>query len=1166
MLQGTLSYNDEHVGWVRYRVFANDSFDDTKLYIINDDMSDFERYRNATLVLDKGVETFFTQQGKSFTEEEKARRLEELSTYKSARFYDNPFHVVFNQWEKKEGGDSKTRRLDIKKTNKYKTNITNHLFCARVAAIIRYMQIQGQSNYNQGLDLNANPEDHFKTTRQVNIPNLGTITYEMGLIKSLSFTSPYVSMELEEVADNIFDIGIFKELKEKDKYGKILSYTPVVNIGFKLSSDLLGFQYVPEIVKQPTNVFGMYETIEEVIAAHPEKNTAWILGRKYNIVTDETLEATLEKYRNYDGLISFDTETTGLRINFKSRTGEADQLVGVVLSMRPGEGDYFPLQHKRFKNLCGGDHAYFMERYMRPILEGKRLIGHNIKFDWKVAYIYDINANFVYDTMLAFGVTKRYEMESFELSLKALVKNIFGLDMFELSDFVLSADFSKSGVTFADLPYELVRRYAPADGDMTLTLFQFIEKEEILTKYNAHRIFEIEVTFAKALAYSEFFGYHVDTEKIPVMRERIMNAMEQYKAEMFSYAGREFNPNSSVQLAKIMFDDLGIEVIGEKRSTNKEVLTTLSRITDADGNPKYPFVTALKSYRDNEGIHKNFIKKLHLVSTPDGFIFAEMQQLGTDTGRISVKEPNYQSYNDIVKQYIVPRKGFIHFDCDFSQIEYRVLASLAKQENLMKEFDDPDLDYHTYQASRMFNIPYSLVTKSLRSQSKGINFGLPYGMGDESLGFRIFGARTPENTAKAAALRRKFFEGQERIEQFFTRVRNEGVQNGFTSTHWGRRRYYHRGVYSVSEIRRQAGNHVIQGTAADIYKIAVVRMFNRIVKEGWLGKVLLNAFVHDELLMEVHKTINLNYFFKAWREEFQLEIEGFCKLFAGAGIGYSWYEAKKQDLPPQYIDEIINAYDPDEEWDEDLDAYKKRVADGYEEYKIRRIREYITDPLNQGEVIKPVIYSLLVEMVDKAAKEFNKAEDPQNAADEFNDLIQEPLLKLKDGKVVHVCKTLQQYLKVFCEVHGVNFSTINIKSPEDVEVAPAPQVQSASADPFADEFGDEEFELEQYEMSLKDLVDLSGYHVDHNEGHIYLQDRPFWYQGQQVSLIGYLNDVERIFVPHGAYKPFVYDAATNTFVGYDIRVDSYGLSRIMACYEAANMQTRTPFSMRKVTF
>jgi DNA polymerase I-like protein with 3'-5' exonuclease and polymerase domains len=1098
MLHGRLRYNDEHVGTVEYEVYANDNFDGMKLYIINGDLGNYTNYQNATMVFDKAV----GEDG-----------------------------LPYNAYLDAEPSDN--RRLDIKKTNKYKSNITNKDFCLRVSSLLRYMQINGKQNYNQNVD----ETNHFATERIVNVDDLGHVKYEMGIITELHMKGVYVELSLQPTPDNIFDVGIFKELKEKDKYGHKLSNTPIDNVGFKLDTEILGFEYISAIKKENVNLFGMFETIEEVIANNPEKNTSWILDRKYEIVTDDTLEAVMAEFENYDGYIAFDTETTGLKINFKSRSGEADQLVGVVLSKKRGTGYYFPLQHKLFANLCGGDHWYFMEKYMRKLLEGKKIICHNIKFDWKVAYIYDIVVNCVYDTLLAFGVTKRYEEESYKLGMKDLVRNIFGLDMFDLNDFVTGSSFSDSGITFADLPYEIVRRYAPADADMTLSLFEFLETEAILDRYEAKSVFDMEVNFAKCVAYSEFFGYHINVPKIPEMREQIEGGMEKYRALMFELAGKEFNPNSSQQLSKIMYDELGIEQIGEKRTTAKDALKVLMDYTDENGDPKYPFVHALKSYRDHEGIHKNFLKKLHLFSTSDGFIFPEVMQLGTNTGRCSVKEPNYQSYNDAVKKYVVPRPGFMEFDSDFSQIEYRVLASMAQQEGLMLEFEDPDMDYHTYQASRMFSIAYSLVSKALRNQSKGINFGLPYGMGDSSLGTRIFGVRNKETQAKAANLRRKFFQGQEKIQDFFETVRSAGVANGFTSTHFGRRRYYHRGIFSVSEIRRQAGNHVIQGTAADIYKIACNRLFNRIIDEGWLGKVLMNAFVHDELVAEVHESINPYYFLKAWREEFQLVIDGFCKLFAGAGFGKSWYEAKKQDLPPQYINEIIDTWNEDMPWDGNTEKFMQDVKDGYEEYKVRRVKDYCTDPVNQGEIIKPIVYALLVEVTGNIVDAIRKADNSAELLNEYNGLFGSEYIPV-EGKTK--IKLLKDYLMVFCNYYGIDVATMNVKSPDEAAVSSSSN--SAEDEPIA-------FEDDSY--SIEDLISLRGYYRDDFKNIIYFVDKPMQYNGIATTVVNYLFS-KGLFRAEGLFQLAMFDEATRQTTIYNAYMSESDYQILMATYNNLN--------------
>lgn len=1194
MLLGTMIYKDEQYGNLLFDLAGRDSFNDLKLQISIGRTNTLEGERAAMKLFD----------------------LQEDGTLA-------PSHDAIPY----DSAEVRTRRLDIKKTNKFKTTITNRLFATRISALVRYMQTAGKKLYNQQMD------NEFSATRVVDIIELkskqkiGVIHYNMGIITKLECENKFLRIELDTKPDDKFAEGIFKELKEKDKFGRKLYESPISIVGFKLTEEVLGFHYIPEVVKEMPQSFGMYETIEDVIAAHPDKNTAWILDQEYHIVSDDNLEEVMKMFYEHDGMIAYDTETSGLRINFKSRTNEADQLVGVVLSRKPGEGYYFPLQHKLFDNLCNGDHFYFMDKYMRPLLEEKKIICHNLKFDWKVAYIYDINVNCVYDTMLALGVTKRYEEESYALGLKDLTKNIFGRDSFELSDFVMGGSFGDSEIAFWDLPYELVRQYAPADTDNTYALYEFIEKNKILEKYDARKVFEMEITFAKAVAYSEFYGYHIDVERIPELQEKIVGEMERCTQEMYKIAKKEFNPNSPAQLKEIMYDTLGIESVGEKQSTDKETLKTLASRTNPDGSPKYPFVKLLKTYRDNESIYKNFLKKLPEFATTDGYIFPDVLQIGTNTGRVSVKNPNYQSYNDIVKHYVVPRPDFMHFDSDFAQIEQRVLTSYSclmfpnePPLALLKDFDDPDMDYHQYQAARMFNVPYAAVTKSMRQQSKGINFGLPYGMGDESLGTRIFGERNKENTMKAADLRKKFFQGQELIEKFFETVRSDGVREGFTKTQWGRRRYYHKGVFSVNEIRRQAGNHVIQGcchgntlieikdmgvvkikdvaglsllvwngtdwtkgditysgkkrkcivtftngqeficspihkflvganphnsmayvncrdltegtlvainkqselkikdfneniqyievksveitddyidmydvcntddgyyvadgiithnTAADIYKQAVNNMFDRICTEGWLGKVLINGFIHDEMLIEVHKSINPYYFFKAWRREFQVEPKGYCKLFAGAGVGKCWYDAKKLDLPPLYIGEIIDKYHEDMEWDEDIEGFLADIKAEFKVHKTNRIKSYITDEKSQGEIIKPAISSLLGEEMDVILDAVSNDEEKINA---LNEILTESKLEVGGSNKI---KGLQDQLKAFCYYYDIDYSAIDIKSVDDVVV---PKNQEVAEEIFDEDEID--IPIDKEKLFMVGLVS-NGIIVDYETQTVYMAE------------------------------------------------------------------------------
>ena len=840
-------------------------------------------------------------------------------------------------------------RIDV--GSSVKTNAVNTIFAARIGSAVRYaLSVPGRTVLNENGDLLATDKiggNEFKVKYFCSVP-----------------VEVYIKTKFLELSVTKVDsCEVFPKLQEKNKYGDIVSITPISNIAVKKNEEFLGFKPpMKEVDDVPE--WGLRQTIEEVIEANPNKNTSWILNRHYVIVNKNNVDEIIEKFLNYDGLIAFDTETTGLDITFRSAQGNGDTIVGLSLSYKAGEGYYFPLAHKKFENLTD-DIIYFMQTKIRPILEGKKIICHNTAFDWKVGYLYGINTNVVFDTLVAFNCTFRYQYgKGYETGLKALAKNILGLDMFDLEDFVIG-EWGSTEINFSDLPYELVRRYATADADMTLSLYDWLVKNDILNRFNAVRVHDLEVQFAKVVAYSEYWGYRVDMLRLPDMVAKNTEQLKTAEQEMYQLAGHEFNPNSPKQLKEIMYEELGIEKIGGQDSTKAEILKELDKIQNADGTRKYPFVHALLEYRNKEGTNKNFIKKRDEFITPDGFIFPHVFQFGTDTGRVSIKEPNYQSYDKLVKHYIVPREGYVHFDCDYSQIEYRVLASMAQQQNLCDALADPDMDYHTYQASRMFNVPYASVTSALRKQSKGINFGLPYGMEDKSLGKRIFGQATPENTAKAALLRKKYFQGQEKIQQFFEVVRSQGVEKGYTETWLGRRRYYDKQRFDVGSIRRQAGNHVIQGTAADIYKMGVVSMFDMICRNGWLGKVLINAFVHDEILIEIHNSINPYEFLKYWREEYQVKIKGFCQLYAGAGFGENWYVAKSQDLPPGFIQECIDKANT-MEWDGDLEKFLKQCNVDYFDYKVRRVRDYITDSNNDNQVIKPLINALLLEVTSDA--------------------------------------------------------------------------------------------------------------------------------------------------------------------------------------------------------
>lgn len=679
------------------------------------------------------------------------------------------------------------------------------LFC-RLGALISYVKTQcrvtNEVGYT-GLSL-ASGEFEAKSVREYVIAEpltdevFAEVSMSFGAIVRLSLKATDFEIELDTVgSEQLFT-------KPKGAWSS----------GFRFTKDYLGFDIAPPASASVSSLGGLYETLEDVIAAHPDKDFYWLRGKAYSIVKDENLEEVCA-YIKSKKRVYFDTETTGLNITFLSRSGQGDQCVGLILSVKFGESFFFPLQMKRIQNLCGGDHFYVMEHYIREILEGCDIVAHNASFDWKTAYIYDINTNIVDDTMAMIRLTYGSEKKNYPIDLKNSSKLILGRDSLELSDLVVSNDWGEGDIRFWDLTEELTKYYACADTDNTMGIDLYFKNNDILAKYNAQKVYEIEVAFSLAVGYQEFYGHHIDVHNLETMREAIGKTMEKLMAQMEEIVGHKFNPNSSVQLKQVMYQELGIpEQIDRatgKVTTNKEALKRLSEIENIDGDGyRYPFCRLLSEYRENEGVRK-IVDKFPEIMSPDGYIFPSVYQYGTETGRVSIHDPNYQSYNNPVKKHVIPRPGYYMTDTDYSSIEYRVLASMVRNQRIMKSFEDPDFDYHRYQAAHINRVPYAAVTKKMRKEAKGINFGLPYGMGDESLGARVFGEATPENTRRAASLRSAYFKGQEDIRDWFEFHRDRGVNEGFTETYFGRRRYYRKTDFTEKAIRRQAGNQVIQG-------------------------------------------------------------------------------------------------------------------------------------------------------------------------------------------------------------------------------------------------------------------------------------------------------------------------------------------------------------------
>ena len=614
-----------------------------------------------------------------------------------------------------------------------------------------------------------------------------------------------------------------------------------------------------------------------------------------------------------------------------------------------------------------------------------------------------------------------------------------------------------SRIDFSYMDYDGTRVYAPTDGDVTLGLFLMYKRDMMQNHKNQEYIYNVEVIVACAIAYMEFYGHRIDEEKIAAVRDQTkakiacieseirqlvnyaseseLTAYNNLKAAMKSFeeadkhrtleerektnaltleavealrnaiaanTEHELNLASPSQVAELFYDVLEIPFSGEKKSVAKKEIKGLMKMKDEEGNPKYPVVHMYSEYKKLDTLMTKFFDCLWTYQYPGGLIFSSFGQISTATGRMSCSKPNAQQYPKAVTGIVVPRPGYVMMDADYSQIEYRVLTALAGNDGLAKLFSDPDSDYHTLMASMMYGVDYASVTPKMRGDAKSFNFGIPYGMGLGSLAILLTGMNNATTRSEAAEKYEKYFENQPKTRKFFDQVKEMAQVNKYTKTFWSRYRYYsftdadgNENSAKKAAALRQAGNAVIQGTAADIFKISVARNFMYIRENNLFGDLLIVNMIHDEQLFEVNASkLNMQRVLRDVGINMQFKVEGFPPLYIGAGIGPAWAKAKGKmaEIHPMLLEQLSREADtiplkhPDGEGQtpkEILDYFANRVL----EFRKQKIRSYVTDPENFGKDLHPAIGNLLNLQFtyghDKDKEGYSDTEFTQLCLDEF---------------------------------------------------------------------------------------------------------------------------------------------------------------------------------------
>ncbi len=401
-------------------------------------------------------------------------------------------------------------------------------------------------------------------------------------------------------------------------------------------------------------------------------------------------------------------------------------------------------------------------------------------------------------------------------------------------------------------------------------------------------LFEVEQPLCEVLASMEYLGIKIDTKGVTDFGEKLTLDIKGIEGRIFELSGHEFNISSPKQLGVVLFEELGLPAKKKTKtgySTNAEVLESLVS--------KHPIISLIIEYRTLTKLNSTYVEGLLKVTGEDGRIHSSFNQTETRTGRISSTEPNMQNIpvrKEIgrnMRKFFVAKEDYILLDADYSQIELRVLAHVCDDPNMKEAFIE-NKDIHTRTASQVFDIPEDFVLPEMRSAAKAVNFGIIYGIGAFSLAKDI-----GVTMAQANTYIKDYLENFKNVSEYMDKTVADGIKNGFVTTIFNRRRYIPELSSSNKMLqafgKRAAMNAPIQGAAADIIKIAMVKVYKRLLAEKLDARLILQ--VHDELIVE-SSLADKDRASAILQEEMENAVKLSVPLTADVNCGESWYIAK----------------------------------------------------------------------------------------------------------------------------------------------------------------------------------------------------------------------------------------------------------------------------------
>ena len=570
--------------------------------------------------------------------------------------------------------------------------------------------------------------------------------------------------------------------------------------------------------------------------------------------------------------VCFDTETTGLK-------ALEVELIGIAFSFEIGKGYYVSFPENQEET------ASILEEF-RPFFESKiEKIGHNLKYDIKVLSNYKMPVKGkLFDTMIAHYLINPDMRHTMDM----LAETYLNYQPISITELI--GKNGKNQLSMRVVPIAEQTEYAVEDADITLQLKEHFTKE--LESGNVTKLFsDIELPLVSVLTAMEIEGINLNSNFLKELSVALTDDIIRLEKCIYEQAGEEFNIASPKQLGIVLFENMQLVAKPKKTKTGQyktgeDILSFLAK--------DHQIIRDIQEYRQYKKLQSTYVDALPNEVNPNtGRIHTQYMQAVAATGRLSSNNPNLQNIpirtergREVRKAFIPRNENYVLLAADYSQIELRIIAALSKEENMINAFKNGE-DIHASTAAKVFNIPLSEVTREQRTNAKTVNFGIVYGVSAFGLS-----NQTDLSRSEAKELIDTYYETYPKLKAYMSAQVDFAREHGYVETVLKRRRYLKdinsRNAMVRSGAERNAVNAPIQGSAADIIKLAMIHIYNRFEKEQFKSKMLLQ--VHDELVFDVHKD-ELEIIKPIIKYEMENAFKMAVPLDVEIGLGKNWLEA-----------------------------------------------------------------------------------------------------------------------------------------------------------------------------------------------------------------------------------------------------------------------------------